>query len=85
MPRDDNGISIDGAVDGRLADGIPSTIRFDRQDEAYRRSMGPEGACIGIDAFGESAPDDTLFDPCAVTAGAVAVVGVREHGTGASG
>lgn len=83
MPCDD-GISIDRTVDGRLADETPSTIRLNRQEEAYRRSMEPEGACIGIDAFGGSAPDDTLFNHCPVSAGAVAVVGVREHGIGAS-
>jgi transketolase len=73
---------------------MPSTGAFDRQDEAYRRSVLPrgvarvaveagvsdywckyvglEGAVVGIDRFGESAPAGELFKHFGITGAGVA-------------
>jgi transketolase len=69
---------------------MPSTTVFDRQDEAYREAVlpegiprvaieagvtdlwrkyvGPQGAVVGLDRFGESAPAGELFKHFGFTA-----------------
>jgi transketolase len=84
---------------------MPCTSVFDRQDEAYRRSVLPsgvprvaveagvtdywrkyvglEGAVVGIDRFGESAPAGALFKHFGFTVDNV-VAAVKRSLTGAS-
>ena len=75
---------------------MPSTFVFDRQDDAYRQAVLPngipraaieagvtdywrkyvglEGAVIGIDSFGESAPAPVLYKHFGITAAALVAV-----------
>ncbi|MEK9875142.1 MAG: transketolase C-terminal domain-containing protein, partial [Betaproteobacteria bacterium] len=54
-----------------LLNGIPRVAVEAGVTDFWRKYVGTEGAVIGIDRFGESAPADELYEYFGITAGAV--------------
>ncbi len=54
-----------------LLNGIPRVAVEAGVTDFWRKYVGTEGAVIGVDRFGESAPADQLFEYFGITAGAV--------------
>jgi len=54
-----------------LLKGIPRVAVEAGVTDFWRKYVGTEGAVIGVDRFGESAPADQLFEYFGITAGAV--------------
>ena len=54
-----------------LLKGIPRVAVEAGVTDFWRKYVGTEGAVIGVDRFGESAPADQLFEHFGITAGAV--------------
>lgn len=65
-----------------LPDGIPRVSVEAGITDYWRKYVGLEGACVGIDTFGESAAPDVLFEHFKLTARSVeqAVCGVLDGG-----
>ena len=61
-----------------LLNGIPRVAVEAGVTDFWRKYVGTEGAVIGVDRFGESAPADELYEYLGITAGAVeeAVLGL---------
>jgi len=54
-----------------LLNGIPRVAVEAGVTDFWRKYVGTEGAVIGVDRFGESAPADELYEYFGITAGAV--------------
>ena len=55
-----------------LPDGVPRLAIEAGASDPWRKYVGLEGAVLGLDRFGESAPADALFPHFGFTAGRIA-------------